>query len=238
MSLLSVRTLNLSYDGKAILRDVSFDADRGEFIAVLGKNGAGKTSLFRCILNMQDDYCGEILLDDRNVRSLKRRESAKEIAYIPQLHKAIFAYNASDIVLMGTAADVSVFKRPTVRQETEAEAAMRMVGISDLANRQYNTLSGGEQQLVLIARALAQKSRLLIMDEPTSSLDYGNRIRILSLCRKLCNEGYTILASLHDPYMAASYADKILAIAESNIKAFDYPEAVINEKFISELYDL
>ena len=189
---LTVSHLTFAYPkAPPVLEDVSFTVPAGDFLSVLGANGAGKSTLFRCLLGGLEGYTGTISLDGRDVRTFSRRELAARIAYIPQIHRPTFGYSVLDTALMGLTRHLSPFQSPSKALEQQALTALEQLGVAHLAQRNFAALSGGEQQLVLIARALCQQSELLIMDEPTASLDYGNQLRVLEQVRSLSEQGYT-----------------------------------------------
>ena len=233
---LAVEALSFSYGSRAVLHDVSFEANAGELLSVLGPNGVGKSTLFRCILSSLDGYGGRILLDGEDVRSLSLRQRAKRMAYIPQIHRPTFGYTVLDTALMGTSRQLSAFQQPRREQMDIALAALERVGIAQLAQRNFAHLSGGEQQLVLIARAVAQQSDTLIMDEPTSALDYGNQLRVLQQVKELSREGYTVLLSTHNPQHALTFADRVLALRDGTVEAFGAAESVLTPELIERLY--
>ncbi len=218
--ILSVNNLSFSYDKKEILSEVTFDVNEGEFLSVLGPNGAGKSTLFKCILGIISKYKGIICINERNLTEYTGRELAGYIAYIPQIHRPVFGYTAMDIVLMGMVRQISVFSKPGKKHIEAARRAMNEVGIDNLRDRNISGLSGGEQQLVYIARAIAQNSKIIVMDEPTSALDYGNQLRVLRLVKNLTAKGYTLLVSTHNPQHALSFSDKILALYNGRVKSF------------------
>lgn len=236
--MLKVNNLEFSYGSHRVLDGVSFEARKGELLCVLGPNGAGKSTLFRCILGFLKNYGGEIISGGRDVRELSPRERAELMAYIPQSTAKSFAYSALDMVLMGTSSRMSSFLMPGQREKDRALSAMRRLGIEELAGRMYTSLSGGEQQLILIARALAQGAEQLIMDEPTSSLDYGNQMRVERILHELAREGYTIIQSTHNPEQTYMFADRILAIRDGRVLREGSPEDVMDETLIRELYGL
>lgn len=236
--MLSVGSLSFSYGTAPVLRDVTFSVQKGMFLSVLGPNGVGKSTLFRCILGILPGYTGTITVEGENTRTLSRRKMAQKIAYIPQIHRPTFGYSVLDTVLMGTAQQIGAFAQPGEDQITVAHAAMERMGIERLAERNFAHLSGGEQQLVLVARAIAQRADILVMDEPTSALDYGNQLRVLKQVRTLSDEGYTILLSTHNPQHALSFAGQILALSAGQIVAFGKPEEVLTAELIHLLYDV
>lgn len=234
---LTVENLSFAYGkGDPVLRDVSFTADGGDFLSVLGANGAGKSTLFRCLLGGLEGYTGAISLDGRDVRTLSRRELAAHIAYIPQIHRPTFGYAVLDVTLMGLTRFLSPFRSPSRELEAQALAALERMGVAHLARRSFATLSGGEQQLVLIARALCQHSDILIMDEPTSSLDYGNQLRVLEQVRALSQQGYTVLLSTHDPQHALRFSRRVLALSGGVVAAEGDTSAVLTPALIRQIY--
>ena len=233
---LTVSDLGFAYDRRPILQNVNFSLGEGQLVALLGCNGAGKTTLLRCILGLSEGYTGSITVDKTEVRTLRPRELSHRIAYIPQVHYPAFRYSVLEMVLMGTTHRLSAVGTPGVREEAAALDALRKIGVEQLAPRDYGKISGGEQQLVLIARALAQGTKLLLMDEPTSSLDYGNGQRVLAAVRCLTREGYTVLLSTHDPQHALTYADRILALSDGKLIADGAPRDALTPALIRTLY--
>lgn len=235
---LTVENLSFSYNSGKVLSDVSFSAYEGTLTAVMGPNGVGKTTLFRCILGLNRKHEGTIKIDGRNVGEMSVREQARNIAYIPQIHGMAFSFSVEDMVLMGTSHRFSRVSRPGKTEVALAREALERVGIGHLAERNFSKLSGGEQQLVLVARALVQGGRVLLMDEPTASLDYGNQTMVLAKAGELAKEGYTVLISTHNPQHALWFADKALAILDGKVLAFGTPEQVLNEELIYKLYGI
>ncbi len=234
---LQVEGLSFAYGAHEVLRDVTFSARDGQLLSVLGPNGVGKSTLFRCVLGLLEGYGGMISIDGTDTRPLSAREIAHRIAYIPQTHYPAFNYSVFDMVLMGTTHSMGAFAAPGAKQRRAAETALRRMEILHLAERSYMRLSGGEQQMVLIARALAQESPILLMDEPTASLDYGNQHRVLRCVRRLAHEdGYTVVLSTHNPQHALSYADAILALHAGTVLAAGTPQEVLTEGMLRTLY--
>ena len=230
--------LCFSFGTVPVLRSISFSAQNGRMVAILGPNGVGKTTLFRCILGLSGKYTGTIRIDEENADLLSPKERADRVAYISQVHTLSFGYSVMDMVLMGTAHSVGVLSQPGKKQTDAAMSALEKLGIGDLHERLFIHLSGGEQQLVLIARALAQNAGTLLMDEPTSSLDYGNQNRVLETVRKLSEDGYCVLLSTHNPQHAYWYADDALALYQGKVAAFGKPEDVLTAELIGRLYQM
>jgi len=235
---LAVESLTFSYGKNPVLRELSFSADAGEVWAILGENGAGKSTLFRCILGLLAPDAGCITLGGKNATSLNRRLLAREMAYIPQRHAFAFSYSVWDVVLMGTVSQVHPLAIPGEREKARVQAALALLNLEGLAGRRFGQLSGGEQQLVLIARALAQQARVLLLDEPTSNLDFGNQARVLTALRALAAQGYAVLFSSHNPQHALSFADRVLALREGHALAQGPTAEVITEPLLKQLYGL
>lgn len=233
-----LNNVSFSYRDSSVLCDISFVANEGSLISVLGPNGAGKSTLLKCILGILKNYSGSITIDGSEAAKLRAEELSKRIAYIPQLHYQTFDYSVLDMVLMGTGSELSVWSCPGKEQIKKAEDALDRLGIASLTDRGFASLSGGEQQLVLMARAIAQDARTWILDEPTSGLDFGNRIRVLSQLRKMADAGYTILMSTHDPEQTFLFSDRIVALKAGRVAAFGSPKETLNEELIRELYGI
>lgn len=233
---IDVSNLSFSYGKHQVLHDITLSIPDATLVNVLGPNGVGKSTLFRCILGLNANYQGQVLVNGKNMKSLSVKERAREISYIPQSHAPIYDYEVIDVVLMSTGADLGMLRSPGPRHVERAWQALERVGIGHLAHRTYTQISGGEQQLVLIARALAQNARTIIMDEPTSALDYGNTVRVLSCVRQLAREGLSIVQSTHQPDQAFLYSDKTLVINEGRVFAFGNPKDVITAELVSAIY--
>jgi iron complex transport system ATP-binding protein len=234
--LLEARGLNFSYGRRQILKNIGFSLKKGEFLAALGPNGVGKSTLFRCILGLEKRYTGLILLNNGDIRDKSPQTMAKTIAYVPQIHYPSFNYSVMDMVLMGTAAQGPEWAPPGAMQKRNAVEALERLGIAALGGRDFTRLSGGEQQLALIARALAQQARLLVMDEPTANLDYGNQIRVLLQIEALGAEGYSVIMSTHNPEHAFLFAGRVLALRDGEIAAIGPAAEVLDAALIRALY--
>jgi len=235
---LSIEVINLSfsYDDRLVLNDINFIAGDNQLLSVLGPNGVGKSTLFRCMLGLLKGYQGQILIDGKDLRDMNIKASAKLLAYIPQSHYPSFNFSVFDMVLMGTTVQVSAFSGPGKKQVKLVDQALERLGISHLKNRGYTQISGGERQLVLMARALVQEAKILILDEPTANLDYGNQVRVLTQIQALTKEGYTIIQSTHNPDQTFLFSDTVMAMKEGRIVAYGKPSDIFTEDLIQNLY--
>lgn len=236
MSTLEVKNVSFSYGEHQVLKDVSFKAETGHLVSVLGPNGVGKSTLFRCMLGLLKTYTGHITVDGKDTRNMGARELARHVAYVPQSHYPAFNYTVLDMVLMGTSSRTSPFSPPRGKEIKAAMEALERMGMAEFAHRDYTHISGGERQMVLIARALAQNAKVLMMDEPTANLDYGNQMRVMEQVRKLTGEGYTILQSTHNPDQAYLFSHQILAIQNGQVIADGPPNQVVDAGLIQALY--
>lgn len=233
---ISVRDLRFSYGKTTVLDAMSFDVPDRALVCVLGANGAGKSTLFRCILGLETRYSGQVLVDGKNMSSLSVRERARLVSYIPQSHSSVYEYDVIDVVMMSATADLGYLGGPRDAHAQRAYEALAQVGIEHLARRPYTQVSGGEQQLVLIARAIAQQARTVIMDEPTSALDFGNTVRVLAAVRRLADQGLSIVMSTHQPDHAFRYSDKTLVIDRGRVFAYGDPRDVVTEQMVAAIY--
>lgn len=233
-----VESLSFSYGSREVLHDLDFEIPDGCLVNVLGPNGVGKSTLFRCILGLNQNYSGRVFVNGKDIKKLSIRERAREVSYIPQSHASVYDYEVLDVVLMATGSDLKMLSNPGCAQRKRAYEALERIGIERFAHRRYTQISGGEQQLVLVARALAQNAKTIVMDEPTSALDYGNTVRVLSCVRQLAREGLSIVQSTHNPDHAFLYSDKTLVLRDGKVDAYGDPRDVITSELISGLYDV
>jgi iron complex transport system ATP-binding protein len=206
---------------------------------ILGPNGSGKTTLFKCITGLWHPRQGTILFGDQDLSKLSHGRRAGIISVVPQEHEPPFPYSVADVVLMGRAAHVSLFSAPSRQDRLRADDAIEKLDIGHLRERPYTKLSGGERQLVLIARALAQEAPILILDEPTSHLDFRNQILILGKVREIVRQKeLTVLMTLHDPNLAMQFSDYVVMINEGAILAEDLPQAVLTRDNLFKMYGI
>jgi iron complex transport system ATP-binding protein len=235
---LEAQGLGFGYPGKPVGRDVDLALGAGDVLCLLGPNGSGKTTLFKTLLGLLPARAGEILIDGTPLRRLARVEIATRIAYVPQAHVAHFPYTVSDMVTMGRTAHLGPFARPGARDQTAALAALATLGIADLADADYTKISGGQRQLALIARALAQAAPLIVMDEPTASLDFGNQALVLREIRALAAQGYGIVLSTHDPDHAFACASAVALLHGGRLVATGTPAEVLSPARLEAVYGL
>lgn len=233
---IQVDRLHFSYRSKQVLTDITFSVEEPSLLCLLGPNGVGKSTLFRCMLGLLTGYSGSITAEGHHIRKLAPAQLARLVAYVPQSHSPAFSYSVQDMVLMGTASHFSLMSSPGRKERGLADEAMERLGILHLRERSFLELSGGERQLVLIARALAQQARILFMDEPTANLDYGNQLRVLQRVKELTRDGYTVIQSTHNPDQALLFADQVLAMKDGRVFAWGTPGEVMNGELLKELY--
>lgn len=217
--LLRLRAVRSGYRRQPVIDGIDLDIGEGEILCLLGPNGSGKTTLFRTLLGLLPPLAGDIELLGTPLSQWTRAALAREVGYVPQAHDGMFAFSVEDIVVMGRAARVGLFAAPSQHDHAIASHCLDTLGIAHLATRSCTDISGGERQLMLIARALAQEPKLLVMDEPTASLDFGNQLRVLEHIVRLRDAGMAILMSTHQPEHALRCADRIALLAQGRIVA-------------------
>jgi iron complex transport system ATP-binding protein len=230
--------VEFAYKNYPVLRGLDFSASAGDVVAVLGPNGVGKSTLFRCILGFLKPRKGHIYIDGVDTLKLSSAEMAGRIAYIPQSVSPVFNYTVQDTVLMGLTNQLGTFQSPRPRDVKKAVEVLESLGIAHLRHRGCGQISGGERQLTLLARALVQNAGVLVMDEPTANLDYGNSWRVMERIGRLAGGGYTVLFSTHDPNQAFMHASHVLVMKSGAILTFGPPREVLTEKTLSEVYNI
>ncbi|SEJ30569.1 iron complex transport system ATP-binding protein [Propionispira arboris] len=234
---LKLENVQCGYGNKKIIEAISFTVESGEFLCLLGPNGVGKTTLFKTILRLLKLQSGRILIDGENIAKWTQQEFAKKVGYVPQAHASSFAFRVLDVVAMGRAAHLGIWGSPSKMDLEIAEEAIDTLSIGYLKNSIYTEISGGERQLVLIARALAQKPEFLIMDEPTSNLDYGNQIRVMDyIATMIKKSGLGVIMTTHSPNHALQYGSKVAAISRNGQFYIGEPRDVITASYLKETY--
>lgn len=234
--MLHISDLSFRYTQKPILSDVSFSVEPGQLCGLFGPNGSGKTTLFKCCLRFLPIEQGSIRMNSVDVSSRSVEKLAKTVAYVPQEHKPPFPYLSREVVLMGRTPHIKGFFGIKRQDKQIARDAMDQLNILDIADEPYNQLSGGQRQMVLMARAIAQDTPLLFLDEPTSALDFQNQMKIWGLMEDIVAEGKTILACSHDPNHVAWFCDKVIVISNHGIVGEGMPDETINQDILDRIY--
>lgn len=233
---LDVKGLTFSYGSTPLLQDVSFTAPRGALTVLLGRNGCGKSTLLRVIAGIAHLQKGSVTVSGKELATLSGSARASLIGYLPQFHQTVFPFTVMDVVLTGRAA--YVLTTPSERDREKAWRAMSTLGIEQFADRPYTELSGGERQMVMIARVLAQNPDVILLDEPASHLDLANQQRLLGILRQITASGVTVVAVLHDPNMAFLHADQVVFLRGGKIITPADPDAPWNPEFMKEIYGI
>ncbi len=212
--ILEGRALTIGYSDRTVGAGLDVQLAKGEVLALLGPNGGGKTTLLKTLLGLLAPIAGEVRLDGRPLGRYSDRERARLVAYVPQVHNATFAFPVETIVLMGRTAHGGLFSRPSNADRAVAARVLERFGIAHLAERPYTMISGGERQLALLARALAQEPQFIVLDEPTASLDFGNQGKVMREIRALAASGHGVLFTTHDPNHALRAADRAFLLRD------------------------
>ncbi|MBE2898599.1 ABC transporter ATP-binding protein [Pasteurellaceae bacterium 20609_3] len=234
--MIEVDNLHFSYGKKRVLNGVSFTLEAGRSLCILGENGCGKSTLLRCMLGILP-FEGKVRFLGQSVSDIPRKAMARQIAYIPQRYHTPFAYNVIDMLLMGRLAHKKALEGFSNADYAICEAALNEVNIGHLKNKLFTQLSGGQQQLVYIARALSTQAKMIFMDEPTNGLDFGNQIRLLELIQRLQTQGYSFVITTHHPRQAQFLDTAILMIKHGQVLSFGGQELLQAEP-LSTLYDI
>ncbi|NMM63128.1 ABC transporter ATP-binding protein [Clostridium sp. P21] len=235
---LEAKNVVCGYGKKDIVKDISMGVSSGEILCLLGPNGVGKTTFFKTILGLLKVRGGQILLDGQDIHNWSRKQLAKAIGYVPQAHTPPFPFKVFDVVLMGRTAYLSTFSSPSKEDRDIAEKVIDDLDISYLRDKIYTEISGGERQMVLIARALAQQPKILIMDEPTSNLDFGNQIKVLEQINKLSKKGLAVIMTSHYPNHAFLCSTKVAFMQRNNEFKIGNVDEVVTENMLKKAYGI
>jgi iron complex transport system ATP-binding protein len=234
--MLAAHSLGFGYGAKVVGRDVDLEVRPSEVLCLLGPNGSGKTTLFKTLLGLLSPQAGEVRLDGILLARLSRPEIARRVAYVPQAHAAHFPFTVIEMVVMGRTAHLGLFASPTQEDRRKALAALTTLGIGALAEAEYTRISGGQRQLALIARALAQDAPAIVMDEPTASLDFGNQVIVLSEVKRLAARGLAIVLSTHDPDHAFSIGHRVALLDGGRLIAQGASQDVLTPERLRSVY--
>ena len=224
-----IQNLSCGYGEKCVVKGFDAALDDGEILCVLGANGIGKTTLFKSVLGFLKPLGGSVFAEQRELLSLSDKERAKLISYVPQAHTPPFPFKVMDVVIMDRSPHLGLFESPSKRDFAIAEETLDRLGMSAFADKIYTDLSGGERQMVLIARALAQEAKIMMLDEPTANLDFGNQIRVLSEINKLKAAGFIIVMTSHSPEHAFYTGSKVALLMRGKCLYGDAGEIVTSE---------
>ena len=233
---LAARDIHFRIGAHNILKGIDLAIGPGEIMSLLGANGAGKTTLLRVLLGLISPARGQVLIDDTATASLPRRDVAQRMAYVPQVHMTPFPYTVREVVAMGRLSRKGLLGNPSDRDHEVVQSVLEQIEISRLADRVYSEISGGERQLTLIARALAQQASILILDEPMANLDFGYQTLLSTHLRKLAQSGHTILMSGHDPQLAFHSSTRIGLLFDGRLELDGKPQDVLTEGTMQRLY--
>ncbi|MBN2721578.1 MAG: ABC transporter ATP-binding protein [Campylobacterales bacterium] len=236
--IIAVKDLHFSYHKHTVLEGVDLSLHRGEVVSLLGSNGCGKSTLIRLMLGLMHADHGDIWLNNKTINNYSHKEIAEHIAYIPQYHNVPFNYTVMEMVMMGRVGKLGFFAAPSHKDREIAHESLHRIGIEDLSSRPFGQLSGGQKQMVLLARALTQEVDTFIMDEPVSGLDYGNQIRLLGLISELSTQGYTFLKTTHYPDHALMVSSRVVVMNKGRIIADGKPDDVITTSMIHDVYGI
>jgi len=236
--MLKIENLNFAYNkNKPVLNNISFEVEKGRLCGLFGPNGCGKTTLFKCCLRFLRFENGSVNINGDDIKGKSVKEIAKLMSYVPQEHKPSFPYLVRDVVLMGRTPHLKGIFGTSKDDKKIAKEALKLVGIKQLAEIPYNQLSGGQRQLVIIARAVAQKSKVMFLDEPTSALDFSNQIRVWKLLRNIAALGSTVVACTHDPNHVIWFCDDVVVMGNGGLVAVGSPQEIISEPTLDKIYE-
>lgn len=232
---LSVKDLKVDIATKQIVKGISLSVNDNEFIGLIGPNGSGKSTLLKAIYRVLKPSSGSVFLDGKDMKDINPKTIAKNLAVVSQFNNINFDFKVIDIVLVGRSPHKSLLESENKNDYSIATEALKKVGMDHYSNRSFTSLSGGEKQRVILARALAQEPKILILDEPTNHLDIKYQIEILSLVKNL---GICVLAALHDLTLASQYCHKLIVLKDGEIVAEGIPKEIVTSEMIKDVYDI
>lgn len=225
----------LSYGAARILKGISLETHTGEFVGIIGPNGSGKSTLLKCIYRVLKPDGGCIWLGDQELHEIKIKNSARKVAVVAQHNYYNFEFSVREVVMMGRAPHKKMLEKDGAKDFEIVDQALKTVGMYEFADRNFSTLSGGEQQRVILARALAQQTPCLILDEPTNHLDITHQLQLMELVRGL---NVTVLSAIHDLNIAAMYCDRLYILKDGEIVGSGTPEELLTPETIRRVYQV
>ena len=232
---ISAKDIHLSYGAREILKGVDIHSENGEFVGLIGPNGSGKSTLLKCIYRILKPNAGQIFLDEEELKAMSIKKTARKMGVVAQHNYYNFEFTVREVVMMGRAPHKKALERDNAKDYEIVEEALKTVGMEGFAQRSFSTLSGGEQQRVILARALAQQTPCLILDEPTNHLDITHQLQLMRIVKNL---SATVISAIHDLNIAAMFCDRIYALKEGRIIAQGTPREVLTEDFIRQVYQV
>ena len=232
---ISAKDIHLSYGAREILKGVDIHSENGEFVGLIGPNGSGKSTLLKCIYRILKPNAGQIFLDEEELKAMSIKKSARKMGVVAQHNYYNFEFTVREVVMMGRAPHKKALERDNAKDYEIVEEALKTVGMEGFAQRSFSTLSGGDQQRVILARALAQQTPCLILDEPTNHLDITHQLQLMRIVKNL---SATVISAIHDLNIAAMFCDRIYALKEGRIIAQGTPREVLTEDFIRQVYQV
>lgn len=239
MKILELKNISFAYGSKDVLKDISLDIEEGDFISIIGPNGSGKSTLIKIMNNIYQPKTGEVILRDKIISSYKIKDIAKEISLVPQEVDINYDFTVEDIVAMGRYSHLKALENESDEDYKIIEEAMTLTNVYNLKDRKVTEISGGEKQRTMIAKAIAQDSNIILLDEPTSSLDMNHQIEIMDFLTKLNKEKkLTVITVLHDINLASRYSNKLILIKDGRVIDRGSPAEVVTEENMRDAYNL
>ena len=237
--ILQIRSLSANYGDVIAIKDISLDVQQGEIVGLIGPNGAGKSTLIKVLSGVLKASAGEVLINQKEVSTYSPGQRARTIAVVPQARQLGGAFSVEQAVLLGRTAYLGFLGKPAREDLRKVAWAMKQTAVDFLADRKLAEISGGEQQRVLLARALAQDTPVLLLDEPTNHLDLKYQVNLLKLVKKLVKqEGLSVLMAMHDLNQVSGTADRVALLANGQLKAIGSPEEVLTQENILQAYQI